>query len=297
MLSSVESQSTHPLASALVDLASSEGVSSTDCAVSDFYSLPGEGVGATVDGARVLVGNRRLAERQQWIESAPDVCADALLWEQEGMTVGWMAVDGVPRAIFAASDAPREQAAEAIRQLRALGIQPMMVTGDNPGSAAKCASAIHLENDEVSAGLLPKDKVAVLKSVKEQGKGGGKVAFCGDGVNDAPALAAADVSLAMGATGTLVAMETADVAIMHTDLRKIAKAVRLGRKTIRKIKENVIFSFLMKVIMIGLTLSGHSALWLAVVADVGSMLIVTFNGMTLLGSKSRSKPAAVTSCP
>ncbi len=293
-LASIEQMSTHPLAAALCDLASSEGAIAYDeGSVADFYSLPGEGVGAVVNGTRVLVGNRRLAERLGWTLSIPNAASEAMRWEEEGMTVGWMAMGNVPVAVFAASDAPREHAAEAIAALRLLGVRPVMLTGDNAGSAEACRAAVGMSKVDVHAGLLPEDKVSILQDLKKEHAREGATAFCGDGVNDAPALAAADVSLAMGATGTVVAMETADVALMDTDLRKLAKAIRLGKKTTRKIKENVIFSFVLKLVMIALTVTGHSQLWLAVLADVGSMLIVTLNGMTLLGSRGKKKAAAV----
>jgi Cd2+/Zn2+-exporting ATPase len=183
--------------------------------------------------------------------------------------------------VFSAADVPRPEAKEAIMMLNALGVRTVMCTGDGEGTAQAVGRALGVS--EIRSKLRPSDKVDEVKLLKGE-KTGTAVGMVGDGVNDAPALAAADIGIAMGATGTVVAMETADVALMDTDLRKLAKAVRLGRQCANKIRQNIAFSLVSKVAVIALTLTGHSALWIAIVCDVGAMLIVTLNGMTVLGS-------------
>ena len=171
--------------------------------------------------------------------------------------------------------------------LNALGIRTVMCTGDGEGTAQAVGRALGVS--EIQAKLRPSDKVDEVIKLKGEKGNRTSVGMVGDGVNDAPALAAADIGIAMGATGTVVAMETADVALMDTDLRKLAKAVRLGRQCVNTIRQNIAFAIVSKIAVIAVTFTGHSALWIAIVCDVGAMLIVTLNGMRVLGSPLKKR--------
>jgi len=195
-----------------------------------------------------------------------------------GRTAVLVARDGRPLGIIALADRTRESAADAIDMLRRQGVQRVvMLTGDNHASAEALAREIGL--DETHAELLPHDKVKVVQTLKQKY---GTVAMVGDGVNDAPALAAADVSIAMGAAGSDAALETADIALMADELLKIPFAIRLGRATLRNIHVNVTLSLALKAIFLALAVAGYATLWMAVVADMGASLLVIANGMRLL---------------
>ena len=169
----------------------------------------------------------------------------------------------------------RSNARVAIAGLRSAGVRHVvMLTGDNAGTARAVAAAVGV--DEVHAGLLPDDKVRLVRELEARGE---RVAFVGDGVNDAPALAAAHVGVAMGAAGTDVALETADVALMADDLEKLSFAVRLSHKTLGIVKQNVAVSLAIKAVFLVLAVSGWATLWMAVVADMGGSLLVVANGL------------------
>jgi Cu2+-exporting ATPase len=225
----VERESEHPLADAIVKAGVERGVEWVRSI--DFISVAGHGAVATVEGQRVLVGNRRLLERE-------DVSLDGLAARADemagaGRTVVHVAVNGRATGLIAIADAPRETAAEAIATLKQLGIRPVMLTGDNHQTAERIAAALGIE--EVLAEVLPADKAAKVSELQAQGR---KVAMVGDGVNDAPALAHADVGIAIGA-GTDVAIETADVVLMRSDPLDVASAVSIGRGTVRKMRQNL----------------------------------------------------------
>jgi Cd2+/Zn2+-exporting ATPase len=181
---------------------------------------------------------------------------------------------------IALSDAPRADAAETVDGLRALGIKNIaMLTGDNPETAAEIARLVGIEN--VHAGLLPADKVARLEKLKANGP----LAFVGDGINDAPALALADIGIAMGGAGTDAAIETAHVALMADDLGKIPWLVNHSRKMLRIIRANITFALGVKAVFVILTFAGHASLWAAISADMGASLLVIANGLRLLGGR------------
>jgi Cd2+/Zn2+-exporting ATPase len=255
-------------------------------------ALTGLGVRAEVDGGLVYVGSERLFREL----GALDAAASALIerYEAEGRTavlVGVSGDGGAPavRGVIAIADRLRPEAADALRGLHEAGIERVvMLTGDRPGAAAAVAEALGGPGhgiDEYRAGLLPEDKVAAVHALRDEY---GKLLFVGDGVNDAPALAAADVGVAMGSAGTDVALETADIALMADDLSKLPVTIRFARKAERIIRANIAFSLVTKAAFVGLALAGHATLWMAVLADVGASLIVVANGMRALRDAPRA---------
>jgi P-type Cu2+ transporter len=225
----VERESEHPLAEAVVRAASERGLDAPQA--SAFEAVAGHGAIATVEGHRVALGNARLLEREH--VSLDGLAERAQQLAGEGRTVVHVARDGKAAGLVAIADAPRETAAQAITALSEIGIRPVMLTGDNRQTAERIARELGI--DEVIAEVLPEDKAQKVKELQQQGR---KVAMVGDGVNDAPALAQADVGIAIGA-GTDVAIETADVVLMRSDPLDIATAVRIGRGTVRKMRQNL----------------------------------------------------------
>ncbi|MGW5346641.1 heavy metal translocating P-type ATPase [Streptomyces sp. HUAS TT3] len=229
LVAAVERESEHPLAEAVVRYAESRGVEQVRAR--HFENVPGHGATAVVDGHRVAVGNRRLAEREG-VELGPlAVRRDELA--ATGRTVVIATVNGLAAALIAIADAPRETSSAAVRELRALGVEVVMLTGDNRATAERIAQ--HLGIDTVVAEVLPGDKAATIAELR---RGGRKVAMVGDGVNDAPALAQADLGIAIGA-GTDVAIETAGLVLMRSDPLDVPTALRIGRGTLRKMRQNL----------------------------------------------------------
>jgi Cu+-exporting ATPase len=229
----LERGSEHPLAAAIVRAAEEKGVAISS--PERFESVTGRGVAGRVAGRDVLLGNRRLFEERQ-IPPGP-LAGRAEELRRDGQTVMFLAVDGRPAALLGVADPVRATTLEAARQLREEGVRILMVTGDNRTTAEAVARQLGIE--EVRAEVLPDEKLAIVKELQSQGR---KVAVAGDGINDAPALAQADVGIAMG-TGTDVAMESADVTLVKGDLRGIARARRLSRATMRNIRQNLFFAF------------------------------------------------------
>ena len=270
----LEARSEHPVGRAILARAVESGIGVP--AATAFQSIPGRGAEAVVAGTSVLVGNHRLIEERGLCDAAIHAKLDALALS--GRTAVLVARDGRPLGIIALADRFRESARDAIDMLRRQGVQRVvMLTGDNHASADSVAR--HLGLDEAHAELLPHDKVTVVEALKRKY---GMTAMVGDGVNDAPALAAADVGIAMGAAGTDAALETADIALMADELLKIPFAIRLGRATLRNIRVNVTLSLALKAIFLALAVVGSATLWMAVVADMGASLLVIANGMRLL---------------
>jgi Cd2+/Zn2+-exporting ATPase len=274
LAAAVESRSEHPIARAIVDYASREGVGT---AISDrFQSLPGRGAEAVVAGSSALVGNHRLFEERRLC--TPEIHAHLDSLASQGHTVVLVADRRKPIGILVVADRLRESGRHAIELLRSQGVRHVvMLTGDNTPTAQTIARDLGI--DEFRAELLPEDKVKALEDLRRMH---GSVAMVGDGVNDAPALAAADVGIAMGVAGSDVALDTADVALMADELLKIPYAVRLSRATLRNIKANLGISLVMKAAFVVLALAGLATLWMAVLADTGASLIVIANGLRLL---------------
>lgn len=272
----IESNSEHPLARAIVRKAQAEGIEFGRCP-SGFSSVTGSGAQAVMDEIAYHIGSPR------WFRRDLNISLDFIQerihsLEQQGHTIMLLEAKGKVLALFAVADQIRENSKQVIENLKSIGMKKVvMLTGDNKGTAQ--ALAAKLGAIEYRAELLPQDKVSCLKEMMGEANG---VAMVGDGVNDAPALAAATVGIAMGAAGTDTALETADVALMGDDLSKLPYAVRLSRKTLQIIKQNIVFSLMVKAVFLGLIFAGWSTLWMAVLADTGSSLIVIANGMRLL---------------
>ena len=271
---SLEARSEHPIGRAIVDRATAAGL---DVVPGEgFRALPGLGAEATVDAAPAVVGSHRLFEERA-------LCTPALHAEVQGIEGrGGSAVlvshAGEPLGVIAFSDSIRDEGRHIVDDLRREGIRHIaLVTGDRAPSAAAIRTDAGL--DEAHGDLLPEDKVAHVKRLRDLH---GPVAMVGDGVNDAPALAAADVGIAMGAVGTDVALESADVALLADDLAKLPYAVRLGRETIGNIRANVAIALGLKLAFVGLAIGGVATLWMAVLADTGASLFVTANSLRLL---------------
>jgi Cd2+/Zn2+-exporting ATPase len=268
----IEQRSEHPLASAIIRANGSGGLSSLQ-RVEGFKATPGMGVCAQVNGTGYEIGNSRMFGT---LPAAVQAEVDRL--ESEGMTTVLLSGPQGVQAAFGIMDRVRGNSEAAVRGLRNADIPHIvMLTGDSESTAKAIARKCGV--DEYYAGLLPGDKVSRITELKQKY---GHVAMVGDGVNDAPALAEANIGIAMGATGSDTAIETADIALMSNDLTRLEYLVRLGRRTMGIIWQNVTFSLVIKVAFIGLTLIGLSNLWLAMFADTGAAIIVILNGMRLL---------------
>lgn len=268
-IASLENRSSHPMSVAIVSYCRQKGLEPS-AEVKDFDVLEGEGICGVVDNHKVYIGNVRLSNRLGWTEYVPDT------WDIRGATVGYFGTEEKFVGAFSVADNSRPEAAEALDKLKKLGIQLAMLTGDTAASAALIETQVG--QIQVYSQLLPQDKVRIIGDLKSVGK----TAMIGDGINDAPALAAADIGIAMGVAGSAVAMETSDIALMSNDIRKIAGAIKIGRRTLRKIYINVAISIATKVVIFALTAVGLVYLWMAVLTDVGTGMLVTFNSMLLL---------------
>lgn len=274
LAAAVEKGSEHPLARAIIAKAAERNIEVPN--MSGFEALVGRGARAAVEGRTIYLGNERLA-RDQGIYTA---ASEEVLrrFESEGKTGVLVTADEEPIGVIAIADEVRPEAEGAIKSLKANGVRRvLMLTGDNEGTARAVAERLGI--DEYRAELLPDDKVRAVRELEERGE---RVAFVGDGVNDAPALAAATVGLAMGAAGTDVALETADIALMGDDLTRLGFAVRLSRKTLSIIKQNIWFSIGVKGVFLVLALFGYATLWMAVASDMGASLLVIINGLRAL---------------
>lgn len=269
LAAAVEQLSEHPVARAVT-----ESYDQPLPSAENFVSLTGRGVSAEVEGKTVLLGSRRLVEEQQ-IPFADDRQS----WEDEGKTVLYMAVDGQPAAVLAVADPVRDTSAKALRELHELGIRTVMVTGDNRRTAEAVGRAVGI--DEVVAEVLPDGKVELVEKYKQDGK---IVAMAGDGINDAPALAAADVGFAMG-TGTDIAMESGDVVLVGGGLTALVTAVKISRATMRKIRQNLFWAFFYNCIGIPVAAFGLLSPVIAGAAMAFSSVSVVTNSILLKRTK------------
>jgi len=275
---SVEKMSEHPIARAIVKAARSRGIDGTQA--EGFTALSGKGAQGRVDGEVVLIGSAKLFD-EKGLDTA-GISRELNRLQDEGKTTVLVGTETGILGIIAVADEIRDTGRETVSMLKSAGIERTIVlTGDNEATARAISRRAGV--DEYFAELLPQDKVTILEKLKEKY---GKVAMVGDGINDAPALAEATVGIAMGGTGTDVALETADVVLMKDDLTKVAYLVRLGKNTKRVIQQNIILSILIKVGAVLATFPGWLTLWLAILADMGTTLLVTLNGMRLLKNRA-----------
>ncbi|OQP24022.1 heavy metal translocating P-type ATPase [Geobacillus zalihae] len=276
----IEKRSQHPLASAIIRKAEEEGAPFLDASVDAFQSLTGKGVKAAVGNETYYIGSPALFT--SLIGKLPDEAEKQIsAFRDEGKTV--MAVGTTDRllGLIAAADQLRPSAPETVAALRRLGVaEVVMVTGDHEQTAQAIGRQAGVS--DIRAGLLPEQKLSAIRELKQRC---GITAMVGDGVNDAPALAAADIGVAMGGAGTDAALETADVVLMADDLRQLPYTVHLGRRTLAVIRQNIAVALGLKVLALVAAVPGWLTLWLAVFADMGATLLVTFNSMRLLRVK------------
>ncbi len=279
LAASVDTHSEHPVAAAIVAAwqtpASPAGKKRPLLQAASFESLTGRGAKAVIEGNMYYVGNHRLVEELGIC--GPAVEKPLLQLEQEGKTAVVLSSRSEPLCVFGVADTLRAHSAEAIRELHALGVVAVMLTGDNQTTANAIAAKVGI--DDARGDLLPEDKLAAIDELLGRY---GNVGMVGDGINDAPALARASIGFAMGAAGTDTAIETADVALMDDDLRKLPAFIALSRTTSRVLRQNISLALGIKAVFFALAPAGMASLWMAVFADMGASLIVVFNGLRLL---------------
>ncbi|KAJ0753431.1 putative translocase [Helianthus annuus] len=279
-VSSLESKSSHPMAAALVDYARAHSVEPQPDNVEEFKDFPGEGIFGKIDGQDVYVGNQKIGIRAGCSQVPTNESEN-----NEGNSIGYIFLGSTPAGIFSLSDSCRIGVKEALEELKFMGIRTAILTGDCQDAADYAQYQLGGALESVHAQLLPQDKAKIIKELQKESK----TAMVGDGLNDAPALATADIGISMGVSGSALANETGHIILMSNDIRKVPIAVRLARKTRRKIFENIFIAIVTKAAVIALAIAGHPLVWAAVLADVGTCLLLIFNSMLLLqGTPSKS---------
>ena len=274
---SIESNSEHAVARAILTHAQEQGISLKP--VLNFQAITGRGARADLNGHTYYIGNHKLFEENGWCQSDVHHHLDQI--ENQKHTAVLVGNQDRLIGVIALADEVREDAARAIQKLQQAGIEKtVMLTGDNEMTAGSISQKVGIS--EYYSELLPADKVSTIKRLQESGK---LVGMVGDGINDAPALAAASIGISMGASGSDTAIETADIALMKDDLNKIAYLKQLSQRTVRIIRQNIFISLFLKFIFFALAIPGLATLWMAVFADMGASLIVIFNGLRLLHLK------------
>ncbi|TYB86149.1 cadmium-translocating P-type ATPase [Oceaniovalibus sp. ACAM 378] len=273
----IEAGSSHPLAEAILSRAESDGAAPLPA--SGARALPGKGAEAMVGGGLAWVGSPRFAEASGVFDDAARQTAATL--EDEGKTVVAVFRSDQLVGLLALRDEPRPDAGDAVRQLKALGIGAVMLTGDNARTAAAISQALGMDH---RAELMPEDKVAAIRQLTERGR----VMMVGDGINDAPALASAHIGVAMG-SGTDVALETADAALLRNRVTDVAGTIRLSRAAMANIRQNVAIALGLKGVFLVTTVLGMTGLWLAILADTGATVLVTLNALRLLAFNSEKE--------
>ncbi|MDD2104864.1 heavy metal translocating P-type ATPase [Pseudomonas asiatica] len=273
LAASLGERSDHPVSRAIAQFGKEQGLALSE--VDDFVALAGRGVRGTIAGKVYHLGNHRLVEELALCSPELEAQLDAL--ERQGKTVVLLLDRSGPLALFAVADTVKESSRQAIAELHELGIKTVMLTGDNPHTAQAIATVVGI--DRAEGNLLPADKLKSIETLYAQGH---RVGMVGDGINDAPALARAEIGFAMAAAGTDTAIETADVALMDDDLRKIPAFVRLSRQSAAILMQNIVLALGIKAIFLAITFAGMATMWMAVFADMGVSLLVVFNGLRLL---------------
>jgi P-type Cu+ transporter len=271
IVGSAEKNSEHPLAEAIVEGVIAKGISLGE--VEEFEAIPGYGIRVKIDGREVVIGTRKLMKQHDI--QAEHVYEQMEQLETEGKTAMLVGIDGKYAGMVAVADTIKETSKEAVEKLKKMGIQVVMITGDNERTAKAIASQVGIEH--VRAQVLPEDKANEVKKFQDQGK---NVAMVGDGINDAPALAVANIGMAMG-TGTDVAMEAADVTLMRGDLRSIADAIFISKKTMGNIRQNLFWALFYNTLGIPVAAAGFLAPWLAGAAMAFSSVSVVLNALRL----------------
>lgn len=275
---SMSSRSDHPVSKAIA-----AGVNRAVTEVTSFTAIAGRGVSGRVNGCAYMMGNHRLIEELGLC--SPALEAKLKVQEEAGRTVTLLASSSAVLMLFAVADTIKESSRAAIADLKSLGVTPVMLTGDNPATARTVAGQAGIA--DARGNLLPEDKLQAIVEMRGQY---GPTAMTGDGINDAPALAKADIGIAMGGMGTDTAMEAADIVIMNDDLRNIAVAIRLSRKTHAVLWQNISLALGIKAVFLVLAVFGNASMWMAVFADMGASLLVVGNGLRLLRSSEPAKP-------
>jgi Zn2+/Cd2+-exporting ATPase len=283
VVAALEYRSQHPLAAAIIKRADQTGLPFKELEVTEFSSVTGKGIKGTVEGLSYNIGSPKWVNELLGNGLNQEIQKQIHTLQNQGKTVMVICTDHEIKALIAVADEVRETSLSIIEKLHALGIQKtIMLTGDNQGTAKAIGSQVGVT--EVQSELLPQDKLDFIKQLRQEY---GKVAMVGDGINDAPALAAATVGVAMGGAGTDTALETADIALMGDDLRKLPFTIKLSRKALQIIKQNITFSIAIKLIALLLVIPGWLTLWIAIFADMGATLIVTLNSLRLLKVKDK----------
>jgi len=269
------SRSDHPVSRAIA-----AGLKTEAAEVQDFKALPGRGTSGTAAGHRLVLGNHRLVHELGLCSE--ELEAELARHEQQGRTVTLLADDTRVLALFAVADTIKQSSRQAISDLKALGVTPVMLTGDNAATARAIASQAGI--DDARGDLLPEAK---LEAIREMQRRYGATGMTGDGINDAPALAQADIGFAMGGAGTDTAMEAADVVIMNDNLQRVAETVRLSQRTHAILWQNISLALGIKSIFLIMAVFGTATMWMAVFADMGASLLVVGNGLRLLRQQRR----------
>ena len=280
----LEKGSQHPLASAIMKKAEANRLNYNGLSVEDFQSITGKGIQATIKNERYYVGSPNMFEEILSYHMDQSMTKQIMNLQTQGKTVMILGTDNKILCLIAVADQLRKTAQNIIKKLHELGIEKtVMLTGDNLRTAEAIGKEIGIS--EIKADLLPVDKLNYIKELCEKYH---NVAMEGDAVNHAPALAAATVGVAMGGAGTDTALETADIALMSDDLSKLLFTIKLSRRALRTIKQNITFSLVVKAIALLLVIPGWLTLWIAIFADMGATLIVTLNSLRLLKIKDES---------
>ena len=276
LAASMAGRSDHPVSKAIA-----AGLTSDVASVDSFTALVGRGTEGVVDGQRLVLGKHQLIEERQ--QCSPALEATMTEHEALGRTVSLLANDQGVLGWFAVADTVKASSQQAVAHLQRLGVTPVMLTGDNAATARAVAAEVGIT--DVRGNLLPEDK---LQAIQDMQKRYGPTGMSGDGINDAPALAQADIGFAMGGAGTDIAVEAADVVIMNDDLGRIAETIEISRRTHSVLWQNISLALGIKAVFLVLAVFGNASMWMAVFADMGASLLVVANGLRLLRTRSGS---------